>query len=64
MICLLFIFPSAEEKELTNELRKLPLHTETLRAKTKRKEVEGKIAEVEEAIKIFSRSKVFVKIDS
>ncbi|XP_072038920.1 enkurin domain-containing protein 1-like [Amphiura filiformis] len=53
-----------KEKELMNELHQLPIHTETLRAKMRRKEVEGKIAEVEEAIKIFSRSKVFVKIDS
>ena len=58
------LFILTEEKELTKELHQLPIHTETLRAKNRRKDVEGRIAEVEEAIKIFSRKKVFVKIDS
>ena len=58
------ILSFAEEKDLALELQKLPINAVTLRAKTKKREVEGQIAEVEEAIKIFSRSKVFVKIDS
>ncbi|XP_022104758.1 enkurin domain-containing protein 1-like isoform X2 [Acanthaster planci] len=53
-----------KEKELQQELHKLPLKAETLRAKTREAEVNSQLAEVEEAIKIFSRSKVFIKIDS
>ncbi|XP_038060146.1 enkurin domain-containing protein 1-like isoform X2 [Patiria miniata] len=53
-----------KEKELQQQLHKLPLKAETLRAKTREAEVNSQLAEVEEAIKIFSRSKVFIKIDS
>ena len=41
----------------------LPIRTDTLRVQNQKKELEDKIAEVEEAIKIFSRPKVYVKID-
>ncbi|XP_071808410.1 enkurin domain-containing protein 1-like [Asterias amurensis] len=50
--------------ELQKELHKLPLKAETIRAKTREAEVNSQLAEVEEAIKIFSRSKVFVQVDS
>lgn len=53
-----------KEKELQNSIHKFPLSAETLRAKKKKAEIENQLAEVEEAIKIFSRRKVFVKIDS
>ncbi|XP_071952056.1 uncharacterized protein [Antedon mediterranea] len=53
-----------KEKELQLQLHKVPLNAETLRARTMKTEIETKIAEVEEAIKIFSRNKVFIKIDS
>ncbi|KAJ8022277.1 Enkurin domain-containing protein 1 [Holothuria leucospilota] len=51
------------EKLLRDELHRLPLAPETLRAKSRKAEVEKQLAEVEEATKIFSRQKVFVKID-
>lgn len=60
---ILQLFVLAEDKELRNELHRLPLAPETLRAKSRKAEVEKQLAEVEEAKKIFSRSKVFVKID-
>lgn len=53
----------AEEKEYIRELGILPIGVDTVRVRNKRLELEGKLAELEEAIKIFSRPKVFVKID-
>ncbi|XP_072165688.1 enkurin domain-containing protein 1-like [Diadema setosum] len=53
-----------KEKEFQSDLLKFPLSCETLRAKNRKAEIENKLAEVEEAIKIFSRRKVFVKVDS
>ena len=41
----------------------LPIRTDTLRLRTVKQELENQLAEIEEAIKIFSRPKVFVKID-
>lgn len=42
----------------------LPIRSDTLRLRTKKEALEAKLAEVEEAIKIFSRPKVFVKLDT
>jgi len=42
----------------------MPLRNDTVRIRAKRDDVEQKLAKVEEAIKIFSRKKVFVKLDS
>nr|XP_054773626.1 enkurin domain-containing protein 1-like [Lytechinus pictus] len=53
-----------KEKDLQSSLLKFPLAVETLRAKKQKAEIENRLAEVEEAIKIFSRRKVFVKVDS
>lgn len=50
--------------ELNNQLACMPVRNDTLTIRRKRDELERKISEVEEAIKIFSRSKVFVKLDS
>ncbi|XP_013399062.1 enkurin domain-containing protein 1-like [Lingula anatina] len=52
------------QAELLRQLNSLPIRSDTLRVRTKKEELETKMAEVEEAIKIFSRPKVFVKIDS
>jgi len=41
----------------------MPIRNDTLRIRTKREEVEHKLDKVDEAIKIFSRKKVFVKLD-
>ncbi|XP_033099636.1 enkurin domain-containing protein 1-like isoform X2 [Anneissia japonica] len=53
-----------KERELQLQLHKVPLNPETFRAKTLKTDIETKLAEVEEAIKIFSRNKVFIKVDS
>ncbi|XP_076467854.1 enkurin domain-containing protein 1-like [Babylonia areolata] len=53
-----------KEKELVRELAALPIGTDTVRVRNKRKETESKLAELEEALRIFSRPKVFVKVDS
>lgn len=42
----------------------LPIRNDTLRIQKKREEVEQKLAKIEEATKIFSRQKVFVRLDS
>lgn len=52
-----------KEKELVQQLAALPIGADTVRVRQKRKEVEGKLTELEEAIKIFSRPKVFVKVN-
>ncbi|CAI8058354.1 Enkurin domain-containing protein 1 [Geodia barretti] len=48
---------------LTRELASLPLSTDTLKHRLKRAELENKLTEIEDALKIFSRPKVFVKSD-
>ena len=48
---------------LTRELLSLPLHSDTLRVRERRSELETRLAEIDDAIKIFSRPKVFVKLD-
>lgn len=50
-------------KELQSKLSSLPIRSDTLRVRNAKEQLETKLAEVEEAIKIFSRPKVFVKID-
>ncbi|XP_070545327.1 enkurin domain-containing protein 1-like isoform X2 [Ptychodera flava] len=52
-----------KERDLTNELARLPVTADTVRARSKRAEIENRLSEIEEAIKIFSRKKVFVKLD-
>jgi len=52
-----------ERKELLDELASMPIRNDTLRIRTKREELEQKLNKIEEAVKIFSRKKVFVKLD-
>lgn len=54
----------AEEDELVSELSALPLRMDTFRIRSQKQELENKIAEIDEAKKIFNRPKVFVKVDS
>lgn len=54
----------AEENELVSELSALPLRMDTFRIRSQKQELENKIAEIDEAKKIFNRPKVFVKVDS
>ncbi|XP_067928363.1 enkurin domain-containing protein 1-like [Watersipora subatra] len=50
-------------KELSSKLSSLPIRSDTMRVRTAKEQLESKLCEVEEAIKVFSRPKVFVKID-
>lgn len=53
-----------EQQEWTIELNSLPVSCDTLRIKQRKVEIETKLREIENALKVFSRPKVFVKIDS
>ncbi|XP_035291882.1 enkurin domain-containing protein 1 isoform X1 [Anguilla anguilla] len=52
------------QQSLVKELLSLPVRVDTLSVRTRRAQLDRKLSEVEEAIKIFSRDKVYVKIDS
>lgn len=52
------------QTELLQQLGHMPIRNDTVRIRRKKEEIEAKLAEIEEAIKIFSRSKVFVKLDT
>ncbi|KAK1154070.1 hypothetical protein AOXY_G28835 [Acipenser oxyrinchus oxyrinchus] len=52
------------QQDLVRQLLRLPVRADTLSVQTRRAELDSKLSEVEEAIKIFSRPKVFVKVDS
>ncbi|KAL5019310.1 hypothetical protein ScPMuIL_005032 [Solemya velum] len=53
----------SNQSELLAQLNSMPLRMDTFRVRTRRQELDQKLSEVEEGIKIFSRPKVFVKID-
>lgn len=69
-MCLLNIFVfnslffSSAHRSLVTELLSLPLRSDTLSVASRRAHLECRLSEIEEAIKIFSRDKVYVKIDS
>ena len=46
-----------------NELQSLPVSRDTVRVKTRRGLLERKLQEVDTALKIFSRPRVFIKED-
>lgn len=52
------------ERELMKLLSALPLRMDTFRLRTEKQELEAKLSEIDEGKKIFSKPKVFVKIDS
>ena len=68
---MLFLFHIADpsdlsvsaEQQLLQQLQCMPVRTDTLRIRTRKEDMEKKLSEVAEAIKIFSRPKVFVKIN-
>ncbi|XP_078095446.1 enkurin domain-containing protein 1 [Mustelus asterias] len=49
------------QKELTKQLLMFPVRVDTIGMRNRRTDLERKLAEIEEAIKIFSRPKVFIK---
>ena len=54
---------SQNKCELLDELKRMPMRTDTLKNSQKKAMIENKLAEIDDAIKIFSRKKVFVKQD-
>lgn len=58
-----WLFLSAHQS-LVAELLSLPLKADNLSVRSRSAHLECRLSEIEEAIKIFSRDKVYVKIDS
>lgn len=56
--------PPVGQSQLLRELVLLPARADSLRAQSHRAELDQKLVQVEEAIKIFSRPKVFIKMDA
>uniref|UniRef100_A0A3B4ZUA5 Enkurin domain containing 1 n=1 Tax=Stegastes partitus TaxID=144197 RepID=A0A3B4ZUA5_9TELE len=54
----------ATHRSLVTELLSLPLKADTLSIRSRRARLDCRLSEIEEAIKIFSRDKVYIKIDS
>ncbi|KAK7003681.1 enkurin domain-containing protein 1 [Biomphalaria glabrata] len=54
----------AKQKDVVTQIQKLPIGADTIRVKQQRQSLEKQLTEVEEAIKIFSRPKVFVRVES
>ncbi|XP_056408374.1 enkurin domain-containing protein 1 [Hyla sarda] len=52
------------QSQLLKELLMLPVRADNLSIQNRRTELEKKLSEIEEAIKVFTRPKVFIKIDS
>ncbi|NXC50738.1 ENKD1 protein, partial [Penelope pileata] len=52
------------QEQLTKDLVMLPVRADTLSIQKRRVELERKLSQIEEALKIFSRPKVFIKLDS
>ncbi|XP_042294206.1 enkurin domain-containing protein 1 isoform X2 [Sceloporus undulatus] len=52
------------QKQLLKDLLLLPVRVDTLSVQNRRLALEKKLSQIEEALKIFSRSKVFIKLDS
>ncbi|XP_030326271.1 enkurin domain-containing protein 1-like isoform X2 [Strigops habroptila] len=52
------------QEQLVKDLVMLPVRADTLSMQKRRVELERKLSQIEEAIKIFSRPKVFIKLDS
>ncbi|XP_054268719.1 uncharacterized protein LOC128990396 [Macrosteles quadrilineatus] len=50
--------------DLVSQLNQLPVSTDTLRTRTRKKQIETDLDRIEAAIALFSREKVFVKADS
>ncbi|KAK9523026.1 hypothetical protein VZT92_019457 [Zoarces viviparus] len=51
-------------RSLVAELLSLPLKADSLSVRTRRAHLDSRLSEIEEAVKIFSRDRVYVKIDS
>jgi len=54
----------ADYQDFVNELNMMPIRTDTLRAQKRKVEIEKQLTKLEEGIKVFSRPKVYVKINA
>ena len=61
---ILCIIHYSDHKELLAELQSLSVTADTLRVRTRRAELENKLTEIDDALKIFSRPNVYIKLDS
>ncbi|XP_074864477.1 enkurin domain-containing protein 1 isoform X2 [Carettochelys insculpta] len=52
------------QEQLLKDLVMLPVRADTLSIQKRRAELEKKLSQIDEALKIFSRPKVFIKLDS
>lgn len=60
-----FFFPLfTGQEQLIKDLVLLPMRGDSLKMQKRRVELERKLSQIDEAIKIFSRPKVFIKLDS
>uniref|UniRef100_A0A8C9RZY1 Enkurin domain containing 1 n=1 Tax=Scleropages formosus TaxID=113540 RepID=A0A8C9RZY1_SCLFO len=55
---------SRTQQTLVKELLALPMRTDTLSVRSRRAHLDCRLSELDEAIKVFSRDKVFVRTDS
>uniref|UniRef100_A0A0B7A794 Enkurin domain-containing protein n=1 Tax=Arion vulgaris TaxID=1028688 RepID=A0A0B7A794_9EUPU len=53
-----------KQDDVIGQIQRLPIGADTVRVKLQRQSMEKQLTEIEEAIKIFSRPKVFVRIDT
>ncbi|XP_012287600.1 uncharacterized protein LOC105703643 isoform X2 [Orussus abietinus] len=51
-------------QEFVNELNKMPIKTDTLKSQRRKMEIEKQLNKLEEGIKVFSRPKVYVKVNA
>ncbi len=58
-MCVFYLDRSELEKKLNN----LPIRNDSVTLRRTKEEIQKKIVELDEAIKIFSKPKVFLKID-
>jgi hypothetical protein len=52
------------QSQMMKEIQSLSLTADTLRVRKRRNELEYKLIEIEDAISIFSKPKVFIKMDT
>lgn len=52
-----------EYQDLINDLNRLPMTSQTLRVRNRQIEIERELRQLDETIQIFSRSKVYVRIE-
>ena len=55
-------FIQKAQNKMLADLNSLPIRSDTFRIQTTKNDFEKKLTEIEEAIKIFSKPKVFVKV--